>query len=139
MPRKAKFESLADEQGSPKGVAAVDRALTLLAAYQKGDASLSLSELAERTRLYPSTVSRLLASLIHAGLIERTEEGRYELGLEVVRLYAVFNTSFSTDRIVMPVLRELVEETGESAAYHIAHGSERLCLYRVDSPHPIRD
>src|SRR5690606_35812248 len=45
----------------------------------------------------------------------------------------------STDRIVMPVLRELVEETGESAAYHIAHGNQRLCLYRVDSPHPIRD
>src|SRR5690606_36914039 len=27
----------------------------------------------------------------------------------------------------------------ESAAYHVIRGDSRLCLYRVDSPHPIRD
>ncbi len=139
MPRKALIESVADEQASHKGVAAVDRALTLLTAYQHGDSSLSLSELAERTRLYPSTVSRLLASLIHVGLIERTGGGRYQLGMEVVRLHGVFRASFSVDSVVMPVLTELVEATGESAAFHIAHGEQRLCLHRVDSPHPIRD
>lgn len=139
MPRKARFDSLADEHASPNGVAAVDRAVTLLCAYRHGDAALSLTELAERTRLYPSTVSRLLSSLIHGGLIDRTEDGRYQLGLEVMRLHAVFSSSFSVGRVVMPVLRELVEATGESAAYHIAHGDQRLCLHRVDSPHPIRD
>ena len=39
----------------------------------------------------------------------------------------------------MPVLRALVQATGESAAYHVRQGRERLCLYRVDSPHPVRD
>jgi DNA-binding IclR family transcriptional regulator len=40
---------------------------------------------------------------------------------------------------VLPALQELVRETGESAAYHVRQGNARLCLYRVDSPHPIRD
>lgn len=139
MPRKARIDSIADEQASPNGVAAVDRALTLLSAYQQGDGPLSLSELAARTRLYPSTVSRLLSSLVHSKLVERTEDGRYQLGLEVMRLYSIFSASFSTGRVVIPVLNGLVAQTGESAAFHVIHGAHRLCLHRVDSPHPVRD
>jgi len=41
------------------------------------------------------------------------------------------------------VLHELVAATGESAAYHVRQpqgaGWARLCLYRVDSPHVVRD
>ena len=52
-------------------------------------------------------------------------------------------TSFSLDRVVLPELRALVQATGESAAYHVRQGqgsdAVRLCLYRVDSPHPVRD
>lgn len=139
MPRKARFDSLADEQASHQGVAAVDRALTLATAFRRGDTALTLSELAERTRLYKSTVLRLLASLIHAKLVQRFDDGRYGLGSEVARLHAVYAASFSIDRVVMPVLRDLVDATGESAAYHVPQGDARLCLYRVDSPHPIRD
>ena len=65
MPRKSLNESVADENAAPGGVAAVDRALSVLSAFQDGDAALSLAELAERTRLYKSTVLRLLASLEH--------------------------------------------------------------------------
>ena len=121
------------------GVAAVDRALMLLAAFHEGDRSLSLIELAERTRLVKSTALRLLASLIHFGLVQRLEDGRYALGPEVARLQSIYTASFSLERIVMPVLRDLVQRTRESAVYHVRQGDMRLCLYRVDSPRPIRD
>ena len=139
MPRKAQIESVADSDAAPGGAAAVDRALTLLAAFRAGDASLSLSELASRTQLYKSTVLRLLASLEHARLVQRLDDGSYGLGNEVARLNAVYAASFSLERVVMPVLRELVAATGESAAFHVRQGEARLCLYRVDSPHPVRD
>ncbi|WP_457282352.1 IclR family transcriptional regulator [Polaromonas sp. P5_D5] len=139
MPRKAQTESVADAHAAPGGAAAVDRALSLLSAFRAGDASLGLSELAERTRLYKSTVLRLLASLEHARLVQKLGDGRYALGAEVARLHGVYAASFSLDRVVLPVLRELVAATGESAAYHVRQGAARLCLYRVDSPHPIRD
>lgn len=139
MPRKAQTESLADSHAAPGGAAAVDRALSLLSAFRQGDVSLSLAELAERTQLYKSTVLRLLASLEHARLIQRLEDGRYGLGSEVARLNAVYAASFSLDRVVLPVLRKLVASTRESAAYHVVQGDARLCLYRVDSPQPIRD
>lgn len=139
MPRKAQTESVADAHAAPGGAAAVDRALSLLSAFRAGDTSLGLGELAERTQLYKSTVLRLLASLEHARLVQKLGDGRYALGAEVARLHGVYAASFSLDRVVLPVLRELVAATGESAAYHVRQGEARLCLYRVDSPHPIRD
>ncbi|MDA7418694.1 helix-turn-helix domain-containing protein [Xenophilus arseniciresistens] len=143
MPRPARTESLADHSAAAGGVAAVDRALTLLAAFREGDAALGLAELAQRTRLYKSTALRLLASLEHAGLLHRQPDGRYALGAEIARLHAVYAAAFSLDRVVLPVLQALVRETGESAAYHVRQGQGanaiRVCLFRVDSPHPVRD
>lgn len=139
MPRKARTESIADADAAPGGAAAVDRALTLLSAFRPGDSALGLVELAQRTQLYKSTALRLLASLEHARLIQKLDDGRYALGAEIARLHGVYADSFSLDRAVLPVLRDLVAATSESAAYHVRQGEARLCLYRVDSPHPIRD
>lgn len=121
------------------GVAAVDRALMLLAAFREGDRSLSLVELAERTQLVKSTALRLLASLIHFGLAQRLDDGRYALGPEVARLQSIYTASFSLEKVVLPALHQLVHRTRESAVYHVRQGDMRLCLYRVDSPQPIRD
>ncbi|MDB5829010.1 MAG: transcriptional regulator, IclR family [Variovorax sp.] len=143
MPRKAQTESVADADAAPGGAAAVDRALSLLAAFRVGDAALTLAELAGRTQLYKSTALRLLASLEHAGLLQKLDDGRYALGSEVARLHGLYAASFSLDRVVLPVLKSLVAATGESAAYHVRQGKgdgwARLCLYRVDSPHAVRD
>ena len=139
MPRKPSNPSLADEQAAPGGAAAVDRALSVLSAFRSGDAALSVTELAERTRLYKSTVLRLLASLAHGGLVRKTSEGLWALGPELSRLAAIYTASFSLEDVVLPVMRALVAQTGESVALHIRQGEQRLCLYRVDSPQLLRD
>jgi DNA-binding IclR family transcriptional regulator len=139
MPKKAAEPSIADENSAPGGVAAVDRALSLLAAFRAGDTALGLGDLADRSRLYKSTVLRLVASLEHARLLVRRADGQYALGPEVARLNGVYAASFSLEAQVMPVLRDLVAKTQESAAFHVRQGDDRLCLYRVDSPHLLRD
>lgn len=139
MPRKSSIISIADQQAAPGGAAAVDRALSLLCAFQVGDTSLSVTELADRTQLYKSTVLRLLASLVHAGFMRKTPEGLWALGSEVSRLAALYNASFSLADVVLPVMNALVAKTGESVALHIKQGDQRLCLYRVDSPQLLRD
>jgi len=139
MPRKSKVESVADIDAAPGGTAAVDRALSILMAFQKEESTLSLQDLSEKTRLHKSTVLRLLASLMHVQLLTRLDDGRYRMGPGVARLHAIYADSFSLEPIVKPQLQWLVEQTGESAAFHVREGDSRLCLYRVDSPHPIRD
>jgi DNA-binding IclR family transcriptional regulator len=139
MPRRAAHPSLAQQQAAVGGVLAVDRALTLLAAFSAEKPHCSLAELAAATQQYKSTVLRLLASLEHAHLVQRTADGRYALGAAVARLHAAYASGFSLEPVVVPVLRELVDATRESAAFHVRQGDQRLCLYRVDSPQPVRD
>ncbi|TDM08575.1 MAG: IclR family transcriptional regulator [Ideonella sp. MAG2] len=138
MPRPAATPSLADHDAAPGGVAAVDRALSLLKAFEQGEPELSLATLAQRTGLYKSTALRLIASLEHAGLLAKSPQG-YRLGATVARLHQHYTASFSLEAQVMPVLQALVARTQESAAFHVRQGDQRLCLYRVDSPHPLRD
>ena len=140
MPRKAQIESVAAADGAPGGAAAVDRALSLLAAFRTGDISLSLAELAARTRLYKSTALRLLASLEHARLLQRLENGTYSLGSEVARLSTLYAASFSLERVVLPVLRRTGREDRRERGLSRPPGPGLASvLYRVDSPHPIRD
>ncbi len=139
MVKRAMTASVAEDDAAPGGVAAVDRALSLLAAFQPGDRALSLAELASRTRLYKSTALRLLASLEHARWVIRQPDGAYALGPEVARLHRLFSASFSLESAVRPVLQALVDRTQESAAFHVRRGEERICLYRVDSPQLLRD
>ena len=139
MPRKAQHPSIADQNAADGGVAAVDRALSLLATFSVAQNALTLAELAAFTQLYKSTVLRLLASMLHRGLVQQRSDGRYALGPEVARLHAAYASSFSLADVVLPVLQSLVAVTRESAAFHVRQGQARLCLYRVDSPHPVRD
>lgn len=139
MPRKASRPSLADEQAAPGGAAAVDRAVCLLAAFRADDTALSVTELAERTRLYKSTVLRLLASLAHGALVRRTPEGRWALGPEITRLAALPAARGALEDLALPLMHALVRETGESVALHVREGAQRRVALRVDSPQLLRD
>ncbi len=121
-----------------EGVASADRALTVLSCFRKGDSALSLAELAERTGLVKSTIMRLAISLVEHGYLAREGDGSYRLDAEVLRLGTVYTQSFRLEAHVMPVLEELVARTGETAAFYVRRGEQRLCLFRVDSPHLLR-
>ncbi|WP_431272140.1 IclR family transcriptional regulator [Dankookia sp. P2] len=121
-----------------EGVASADRALTVLSAFRKGDRALSLAELAARTGLVKSTIMRLAVSLEAHGFLARTEDGEYRLDAEVLRLGTIYTQSFRMEAHVMPVLEELVARTGETAAFYVRRGEQRLCLFRADSPHLLR-
>lgn len=117
--------------------------MSLLTVFRAGEEPVGLAQLATRAVLHKSTVLRLLASLEHAMLVERLADGRYALGRGIVRLHHVHQANSSLERVVMPALRTLVANTGESAALHALWGSgpqaHRISLFRVDSPQPIRD
>lgn len=120
------------------GVASADRLLTVLTAFRRGDDALELAELAQRTQLVKSTIMRFCVSLERFGLIERMPDGRYRLGTEVARLGSVYLQSFVLEAHVMPALEKLVATSGETGSFYIRRGDQRLCLFRVDSPSPLR-
>lgn len=123
----------------PAGVAAVERAISIINAFQPGDVALSLHELAERTGLYKSTILRIMVTLIGAHCIHRLDDGRYQLGSTLLHWGGLYQSSLRLEDHVVPTLRFLVEKTGEGASFFIRENDVRVCLFRVDSPHTVRD
>jgi DNA-binding IclR family transcriptional regulator len=121
------------------GSATADRVLSLLAAFRPGDLELPLAELAVRTGLYKSTALRLLRSLEAANFISGNGKGSFRLGGEILRLHAVLSAAGGLEAAVMPVLRDLVAKTKETAALHVRRGEHRVRLYVVDSPQSLRE
>src|SRR5882757_3605767 len=123
---------------SADGVAALDRAITILNAFTTADRSLGLAEIAARTGLYKSTILRLASSLIRGQLLERLHDGRYRIGPATFRFGALYQRSVVAIDILLPIMRDLSEQSWESVAFYVRSGDVRTCLYRVESKHPIR-
>ena len=121
------------------GSSTADRVLALIAAFRAGDSELTLAELAFRTGLHKSTALRLLRSLAGANFINRSNEGRYRLGGEILRLESIMSAAGGLKDVVIPVLRSLVAETKETAALHVKRGGYRVRLYWVDSSQTLRE
>ena len=133
-----KVSTLADVKEPAHGVAALDRAVAILNAFTTVDRSLSLAEIAARTGLYKSTILRLAASLTRAHLLERLDNGHYRIGVTAFRLGTLYQRSFAPADVLLPIMRNLSSESGESVAFYARTGDMRTCLYRVESAHPIR-
>ncbi len=103
-------------QPAVRRVAAVERALAVLDALADGEAELGTNEIARRTGLNASTVSRLLATLAGAGLVEHVpESGRYRLGLRLLELGNAALARLDLRAVARPHLEGLAGETGETA------------------------
>jgi len=121
------------------GVASVERALSILGAFKPQDEGLSLHELSLRTGLHKSTILRLAATLENAHCLHRLADGRYQLGSMLFHWGGVYQASLRLEDHVVPMLKKLVEQTGEGASFFTRDGDVRVCLFRVDSPRSIRD
>ena len=122
------------------GVAAVDRALAILAALGTATEPSTLAKLARATGLYKSTILRLIGSLESAGYVVRLRDGCYSLGASAFRLGLAYERQNSLRQHALPVMEKLVANGTESASLHVIHGpSTRLCLFRVNSRHSTLD
>ena len=125
--------------GATGGVAAVERALSILDAFTDQDPQLSLAELAKRTSMYKSTVLRLARSLENYGYLVRAEDGMYRLGSKLLKLGSLYQRHFHTADLVPAALRAIVDELKEGASFYVRDGDRRLCLHRVDALRSVRD
>jgi len=121
------------------GVAATSRALTILMAFTNEDRSLSLAEIARRTKLHKSTILRLIESLEAYDFLTRDSRGEFRLGMELIRLGGNAMRGHDALEFVQSSLERLVSASGESATFFVPRGEYRLVLQRVDSPRSIRD
>lgn len=115
------------------GVTSIDRALLIIEAFRNGDDHLNLQDIASQTKLNKATIIRLIASLERFGYVLRISQGTYALGPAFLTFANLYQASFRLSDQTYPVLRSLVRETGQSAAFFIRDGDTRICLHKLDS------
>ena len=129
-----------DKDKASRGVAAVDRALSIIAALEASTIPRNLSEIARATGLYKSTILRLMESLQSAGYVIRIEESKYALGPTIMQLGLAYERSNPLRHHFLPVMERLVSIGTESPSFHVRQtATERLCLFRLDSHHSTLD
>lgn len=126
-------------QPAHRHVSAVTRALAVVDALAEDGRELGTNELARRTGINASTVSRLLATLADAGLVERvTGSGRYRLGVRLVQLGNAVLERLDLREIARPHLHDLVAETDETATLSAPGDRNAITVDFVQSPSSVQ-
>lgn len=124
----------------PDRVATLERALSILSAFESSGGPVTLAEISKATGLYKSTILRLIASFEDHGYLRRSPDGAtYSLGPTAFRLGVKYKQAFELDAAIENALEELVGNGTESASFHVLDRDRRLCIARVDSNHPTLD
>lgn len=135
------------KRGRPKGsgtgtsaasAPALDRALALLSAVAASE-GLTLSEIAERQALAPSSAHRLLTALAARGFVEADPlDQTWSIGVEAFRVGQAFQRRNRAAQAARPIMRRLMEATGETANLGIFEGGDVVFIAQVESHDPIR-
>ncbi|MFP4274189.1 MAG: HTH-type transcriptional regulator BhcR [Paracoccaceae bacterium] len=134
-------------RGRPKGwdtrpdqttIRSLDRALEVLDLLANED-GLTLSEIAARLDASPATVYRVLQTCqAHEVTETDPQTQQWHLGPGAFRLGAAFLRRTSLVERARPVMRMLMEATGETANLGIEKGGEVLFLSQVETQESIR-
>ena len=126
-------------QPATRQVAVVQRAVTILGELADARTELGTNEIARRTGINVSTISRILATLVSGGLVEHVAAtGRYRLGLGVVRLASAVHERLDIRILTRPHLAELASRTRETATLSVPGEHEATTLDFVQSPLSVR-
>jgi len=122
---------------SPAAVASVSRALQILDALAESRDGLRASQLARAVEVNPSTASRLLATLAAHGLVERSPQGLWQLGLGLLALSDRVLARLDVRERARPWLAWLVEQTGETATLSLPGAEAAITVDFIPSPSSV--
>jgi DNA-binding IclR family transcriptional regulator len=120
----------------PSGV--LERGIAVLECFTEERLRLPLRAIAEITGLDKATLLRLLGVLVRARLVHRFDDSSYSPGPSLLHLGMLYRRTFDIGSRLQPALREVMLQTGETVAFYVRSGDERVCLYRENSSNEVR-
>ncbi len=126
---------MAGGAGDERSVA--ERVFAIADAFERGG-ELTLSEVARRANLPPSTAHRLLAEWVSWGGLVRGDDGRYRVGMKLWRLGVRQPTARRLREVARPYLDDLLDATGEHVHLAVRDGLGVVYLERFSGPGAVR-
>jgi DNA-binding IclR family transcriptional regulator len=115
-------------------IQSVDRAIRVLSTLQ-GARQMSLSELAGRLELPPSTVHGIVRTLVaHGMVVQDRGSGRYQLGPAVLRLGNVYLDTLELRSRAVPWAEELARRTGFAVRTGVLLAEDVVIIHHEPRP-----
>jgi IclR family acetate operon transcriptional repressor len=122
----------------PGSVQALDRGLALLEIIAQAD-GLSLTSIAQRAGIAPSTAHRILATLKAAGFVQCDEaRGGYLIGVKAFKIGSAFLRNRKLVDVGRGVMRDLMAASGETSSLGIENDGSVVFISQLESHHAIR-
>ncbi len=117
----------------------IDRLMNLLDALAKQSGAVSLKELAQATRLHPSTAHRILNDMVVGRFVDRGDQpGTYRLGMRLLELGNMVKARLSVREAAVEPMRDLHRKTGQTVNLSVRQGDEIVYVERSYSESLIR-
>jgi IclR family KDG regulon transcriptional repressor len=128
----AATEVLEPVEGRDEGpLRSVSIAMGVLGCFED-EAELGATRVAVKLGVAKSTASRMLAALASGGLLERSGNGRYRLGLRLFEIGQLAVDRLMLRELALPVLGELREVLRETAQLAVPVGADVLYVDRLE-------
>jgi DNA-binding IclR family transcriptional regulator len=125
-------------EGAASTVRAVDRAIAILQCFTADKPALSVLEIQRRVGLSRPTLYRLLQTLAATGLVKSEgDPQRFRLSHGVMELAHVWLAGLDKVDAARPILEQLREDTGETAALFVLREQKRICVLELESHHAL--
>ncbi len=125
-------------ESSASTLQSLDRALGILDALSRQNAA-SLTDVAMRLGIPTATTHRILTTLQKRRFAEFDEDTQtWMVGIEAYRVGTSFLKRTNLLDISRPVMRALMQSTGETANLAVPDGSEVVFIGQVESQNPVR-
>jgi DNA-binding IclR family transcriptional regulator len=113
------------------------RLLAVLGAFSHQSPTLSLTELATKSKLPMSTAHRLIGELCDWGAVERNADGRYQIGPRLWQIGSLAPRYRTLRATAMPFMEDLYEVTHENVALAVRDGKRALYLDHISGRHSV--
>lgn len=109
------------------------RGLSVIEAFGPGRKSMTVAEVAQRTKLDRAVTRRLLLTLVELG-VARMSGKQFELTSRVLRLGYSFLAATGLNATLQPYLDELSAEITETVSVSVLEGAEVIFIARSERP-----
>ena len=120
------------------GAEGARRVLAVLQAFSPNQHTLTARELAGLTAIPLPSMYRYIALLRDTGLLIGDDRGAYHLSPRFISLARAAEAAETLIDLADPVMRDLVQECGETAIFVRLIARVPVCVHRVESGHHLR-
>jgi DNA-binding IclR family transcriptional regulator len=121
----------------PQGEPVIDRALSLLSAFDATHRRLSLGDLSRRSGIPPSSALRLAGRLLAWGALERDDDGQFSVGLRLFEVASLCPRGHGLREVALPYMGDLAEATHQHVLLAVREGDQALLLERISARNAI--